>query len=89
MFVVAAPDGQGGSPETIARKGPVDVVIEPITISSFFDCLWMPICFCILTKQRIFDRCSSDVPGRLCVIHQRCVAAPTMWVGVFVLLMLI
>ena len=43
MLIFTAPDGKGSSPVAITRKSPVDIVIEPITIATRFDCLWMPI----------------------------------------------
>ena len=55
MLIFTAPDWQGSSPETITRKGPIDIVIEPISVTSSLNCLWMPVGLLILTNERILN----------------------------------
>ena len=85
MAFRAAPDRQGSSPIAITRYRPVNIVVEPITKAATLNSLWMPIRLCILTQQRIFNSSGADIPRRLCVIDQNCVAAPAMRIGVLIL----
>lgn len=89
MFILASPNRKGSTPITIARKSPVNIVIEPITVATGLDCFRVPICLFVFADQLIFNGGSSDVPRWLCVINQSRVTTPAMWVLVFVRLMLV
>ena len=89
MLIVAAPNRQRSSPVAIARKCPVNIVIEPITIATRLDCFGVPISLLILANELIFNRCGADIPRRLCVIDKRSMATPAMWVLMLVRLMFV
>ena len=48
MLVFTAPNWQGSTPVAIARECPIDIVCEPITITTIFNRFWMPIRLLIL-----------------------------------------
>ena len=89
MLIFAAPYWQGSTPEAITRECPIDIVCQPITIATALDSFWVPISLLILAHQGVFDLCSADVPRWLSVINKCSMAAPAMWVRVFVLKALI
>ena len=47
----ATPDGEGRAPVTIPRKGPVDVVLEPVAEASVLDVPGMPADALVLPQQ--------------------------------------
>ena len=49
MFILASPNWQRCAPITVTRERPIDIVGEPITISTGLNCLWEPVGLLIFT----------------------------------------
>ena len=49
MLVLTTPDGKRRTPESIARERPINIVLKPVTVSTSFNCLWVPIGLLILS----------------------------------------
>ena len=83
-FGLASPDRQRRAPVPVAGQRPVDVVSQPLAVAAPLDRLGVPGRSLVLPQECVLDRRRPDVPGRLCVVEQRRVAAPAMRVGVLV-----
>jgi hypothetical protein len=54
MLVLTAPDRKRCSPESITRERPINIVLKPVTVSTSFNCLWVPIGLLILSDKCVF-----------------------------------
>ncbi len=84
-IVVAAPDGEGGSPVPLARQRPVDVALQPLAEAPVLDVVGVPADALVGGDQLLADPRRADVPRRLGVVEQRGAAAPAVRVRVLVL----
>ena len=89
MFIFTTPYWKRSTPIAITRKCPINIIIEPISVTTIFDSFWVPVRMLIFTNKGILNLSGADVPRWLCVIDKCCVAAPTMGILVFVWLVLI
>src|SRR5919199_2764972 len=86
MALLATPDGERGSPVTLARERPVYVVAEPVSEAPPLYMLGDPVYILVLPQELGEHRCSPRIPSFLGVVEKRRAAPPAVGVGVFVLL---
>ena len=55
MLILTTPNRKGSTPVAIARERPVNVVVEPIAIATFFDCLWMLISLGVFAQECVLN----------------------------------
>ncbi len=82
VVIGAPPDRQRRSPVAFARKGPVDVVLEPVAVPAVADVLGVPVHLLVDLQEPLLHRGGSDVPGRPSDVHQRRVTPPAQRIGV-------
>src|SRR5215207_6007521 len=86
MSVLAAPDGEGGTPVAFAGEGPVHVVLEPVAEAAPLYMLGDPVYVLVLREQFVEHGGRPRVPGLFGVVEQGRPAAPAVGVGVLVFL---
>src|ERR1019366_5040870 len=78
VIVGTTPDRQRCAPKAVARKGPVDVVGEPVTESTVADMGGVPIDRRVLAQHLLAELTGRDVPVGLSPVDQYRAAAPAV-----------
>src|SRR5699024_8341349 len=82
MSTFTFPDIQRSSPVTVPADTPVLNVFQPVAETAFTDAFRNPVDRIIISDQVILYFCHADKPGFSCVVDQRSVTSPAVWVAV-------
>ena len=81
MTTLTLPYVQRSSPVTVTGNPPVLNVLQPVTETSFSDGFRNPVYGSVVANQIIFDCCHFDEPGFSCIVDQRSITSPAVWVA--------
>ena len=82
MAAFTLPYRKRSSPVTVSGKSPVLNVFQPVAEASFSDALRNPVDGVVVADQILFYCSHADEPGLTCVVDQRSIASPAVWVAV-------
>ena len=80
MSAFTSPDRDRRSPVSGAGDGPVFYFCQPVSEALFANIIRIPVYCIVVGNQLIFEFAHFNVPGRFCIINQRCAASPAVWV---------
>ena len=83
MATFTFPDIQRRTPVTVTADAPVLNIFQPVAETAFTDTFRNPVDRIVIADQIILHLCHFDEPGFSCIIDQRCIAAPAVWIAVF------
>ena len=81
MTALTLPYIQRCSPVTVTGNTPILNVLQPVTETSFSNGFRNPVYSSIVANQIIFDCCHFDEPGLSCIVDQRSITSPAMWIA--------
>ena len=79
----ALPDIKWGTPVTVTGNCPVLNVFQPVSETSGTDGFRNPVNSVVIADQIILYCSLFDVPGLSCIINQRLVTSPAVWILMF------
>ena len=77
---IVSPNRQRCTPVTLSRYRPIFHIAQPLTKTPFSDPVRSPFYSVVKLQQALFDRSHSNKPGIHCVVEQRMVCSPAMWI---------
>ena len=79
----ALPDIKWGTPVTVTGNCPVLNVLQPVSETAGTDRFRNPVDRIIISDEIILYRGLLDVPGLSCIVDQRLVTSPAVWILMF------
>ena len=78
--VLTLPDIERSSPVTVTGDTPVLNIFQPVSKTSLTDGLRNPVYRLIVGNEVVTNLCHLDEPGLSCVVDERCIASPAVWI---------
>ena len=70
------------APVTVAADAPVLYVFQPVSEAALSDCRRNPVYCIVICNKLVADSRHADEPGLTCVVDERCITAPAVWIAV-------